>query len=226
MVFVPAGAFQMGDNDDEIMDTTTAKKVHNNPRHTVTTRGFWMYRYPVTVRMYKRFCKETGRSMPDVPSFDKGWKKEDHPMVKVSWDDARAYCAWAGTRLPTEAEWEKAARGTDGRRYPWGDAFNERQAQASTKETWSVSNPVNTSQWGVSDMVGNAWQWCEDWYDPNYPASAPTNDPQGPASGTNRVIRGAAWNQKGAAVFRVACRAFAPPSVADESIGFRPVVAP
>ena len=111
MVYVPAGEFVMGDD----------QMPRSSPRRTVTLDAFWIYKNDVTVAQYRKFCQATGRQMPQTPTW--GWK-DDHPVVNVTWDDAKAYCDWAGAALPTEAQWEKAARGTDGRMYPWGNEWD------------------------------------------------------------------------------------------------------
>ena len=150
MVRVDAGDFTMGG-------------LGGQDENTVSTRAFWMYKYPVTVKQYRAFCRQTSRPMPKPPGW--GWI-DDHPMVNVSWFDARAYAKWAGVRLPTEAEWEKAARGTDGRVLPWGNDFDTAKLQSPQDlHGYAGTAPVghfpgNVSPWGCMDMAGNVWQWC------------------------------------------------------------------
>ena len=115
MIYIPAGEFPMGDPDRK-----------DNPRHTVTLSGYYLYRDLVTVAQYKAFCKATNRPMPPAPLFDERWSLEDHPMVRVTWEDADAYCKWAGGHLPTEAQWEKAARGASANKYPWGNKWDQK----------------------------------------------------------------------------------------------------
>jgi serine/threonine-protein kinase len=186
MVFIPAGEFTMGSNDGG---------ENEKPQHRVTLDGYWIYKYPVTVAQYRQFCQATGRREPPPPRW--GWK-DDHPIVNVSWNDAVAYCQWAGVRLPTEAEWEKAARGTDGRKYPWGDEWDAGKCnnyETGPKQTTAVgSYPQGVSPFGVHDMAGNVWEWCADWYDRNYYRSAPSKNPKGPSSGKYRVLRGGSWD--------------------------------
>ena len=183
MVYVPAGSFLMGDND------LAADKLAF-PRHTVTLDAFWIYKNDVTVAQYRKFCQATGTEMPAAP--DWGWK-DDHPVVKVSWDDAKAYCDWAGASLPTQAQWEKAARGTDGRKYPWGDEWNPGKLQCWQEllGTAAVGHyPAGASPYGCLDMAGNVWQWCADWYDDNYMKNGTATNPAGPETGNARVLRG------------------------------------
>jgi formylglycine-generating enzyme required for sulfatase activity len=138
-----------------------------------------------------------------MPRYYKYWGQDNHPIVFMIYDDAIAYCNWAGVQLPTEAQWEKAARGTDGRIYPWGneapDAGGRYRANYYPKEdgyddTAPVGSfPLDASPYGVMDMAGNVQEWCADWYDENYYASAPNQNPQGPSSGTYRLLRGGSW---------------------------------
>jgi len=114
VVYIPAGEFTMGSKPG-------VGKSDEQPEHKVDLDGYWIYQTKVTVAQYRQFCQATGRSMPNAPSW--GWK-DDHPIVSVTWDDATAYAKWAGAALPTEAQWEKAARGTDGRIYPWGNEWD------------------------------------------------------------------------------------------------------
>jgi len=193
LVWVPEGEFVRGDNATE----------YARPRRRIYTDGFWMYKYEVTVAQYKRFCRATGRSFPPnkndagrsiVPTW--GWI-DDHPMVNVSWYDAIAYAKWAGALLPTEAQWEKAARGAKGARYPWGNAFNvQRFANKDNSDhTHPVGSfPKDVSPYGVSDMMGNVSEWCGDWYEKEYYIRSPNRNPTGPERGENRIFRGNSWD--------------------------------
>jgi formylglycine-generating enzyme required for sulfatase activity len=216
MVYIPEGEFIMGSDksrdsradDDEL------------PQRKVYLDGYWIYKYEVTVAQYRKFCNETGRQMPPVePSWV--WQN-NHPIVCVTWDDAVAYCNWAGVQLPTEAQWEKAARGTDGRIYPWGNVWDASKCNnLNTKQTTPVgSYPAGASPYELMDMAGNVWEWCADWYDANYYASAPAQNPPGPSSGTERVLRGGSWYY-GPNLVRVADRFRVNPVGRGIGFGFR-----
>jgi formylglycine-generating enzyme required for sulfatase activity len=177
-VWIPPGTFMMG---------CSPKDTHCSPnemRHQVTiTKGFWIGQTPVTVGAYKRFAGAVGRLMTSGPIFNNGWVNGNMPIVDVNWDDAQAYCGWLGARLPTEAEWEYAARAgskeasygpTDGVAWCYelnagGTAHDVAQKRAN--------------RFGQYDMLGNVWEWVNDWYDENYYQSSPAQDPQGPGSG-------------------------------------------
>jgi formylglycine-generating enzyme required for sulfatase activity len=164
------------------------------PPHQVTiSRGFWIGQTPVTVGAYKRFSGATGHQMPPPPSFNNGWTNEHMPIVNVAWDDAQAYCGWAGGRLPTEAEWEYAARGGSTKaRYGNLDEIAW-YSQNSGRQTHDVAQK-RPNGFGLYDMLGNAWQWVNDSYDQNYYQGSPSQDPQGPSGGGARVLRGGSWD--------------------------------
>lgn len=225
-VFIPPGSFEMGcvPGDKNCLD-------REKPRHRVTiTKGFWLCRTEVTVRAYRKFCRDMGRWMPDQPS----WNGDDHPVVNVTWDDATAYCEWVGGRLPTEAEWEYAARGgKDGSIYPNEDSLSHENAnygvisscsgKAEGRDRWVYTSPVGSfapNGYGLYDMAGNVWEWCSDWYDEHYYRSSPTRDPRGPSSGRKRVLRGASWID-GPMYIRVSIRGRRYPAGGDNHNGFR-----
>jgi len=209
MVYVPAGEFTMG----------AGKFFTDAPEHIVNLSGYWIYKTPVTVTQYRAFCQATSRAMPTAPNW--GWR-DHHPMVNVTWADATEYAQWAGVSLPTEAQWEKAARGTDGRTYPWGNVWDASRCANRVSSTQPVgSYPQGASPYGALDMAGNVWQWCADWYDKNYYKTAPSNDPTGPSSGTVRVLRGGCYRFADPDFFRAALRNWDDPSSWGDARGFR-----
>jgi formylglycine-generating enzyme required for sulfatase activity/tRNA A-37 threonylcarbamoyl transferase component Bud32 len=217
MVFVPAGEFVMGSEDlgdDE------------RPAHRVYLDGFWIDRYEVTNERFARFADATGyRAEAETRGWGWLWNgseweevegadwrhprgpgssiedKMDHPVALVSWNDADAYCRWAGKRLPSEAQWEKAARGPAterGRSYAWGDKFNIARANTRESERGDTApvgsfSPQGDSPYGASDMTGNVWEWVADWYGSDYYSQSPLADPAGPITGTYKVLRGGSW---------------------------------
>jgi serine/threonine-protein kinase len=219
MAYVPAGEFLVGSTDSDT-DADSREK----PQHKVYLDAFWIDRAEVTKAQYQQCVDAMKCAAPGCSGTGKG----DHPVVCVSWHDAVNYCAWAERRLPTEVEWEKAARGTDGRRYPWGnDAPDCTRANYRGKdggcvgETTAVgSYPSGTSPYGVLDMAGNVLEWVADWYGENYYASSAAQNPEGPASGQYRVLRGGTWNnfQRGV---RAAGRSGGVPEDLSYDIGFR-----
>lgn len=184
MVLIPAGEFTMGSDD---------YRDNGKPIHTVYLDTFYIEKYEVTVRQYRKFAQATGRNMPDQPGWNEG---DNYPVVNITWYDGSAYAIWSGKRLPTEAEWEKAARGTDERKYPWGDTWDPSKCNSSdgyANTTPVGSFPQGASPYGVMDMAGNVWEWCADWYDKNYYSQSSNNNPKGPSSGSSRGLRGGSW---------------------------------
>jgi serine/threonine-protein kinase len=235
MVKVPAGEFTMGS------DASDANR-DEKPVHRVYLDEYWIDKYEVTNRQYRKFCDATGRSHPPDPDF-RGMSGyftgyPDYPVVCVSWDDAKAYCDWAGKRLPTEAEWEKAARGTDGRKYPWGNSeptgsrcnladrnaefsWSDKKADDGYARTAPVgSHPAGASPHGLLDMAGNVWEWCADWYGKGYYGRSASNNPQGPSTGSARVLRGGSWRGN-ARILCAANRFWFGPSYRFDDCGFR-----
>jgi formylglycine-generating enzyme required for sulfatase activity len=184
-VWIPPGSFMMGcsPGDSECID-------QEKPAHQVTiTGGFWIGQAPVTVGAYKRFAAATGRQMPPAPDFNNGWMNENMPIVNVTWSDAQAYCGWMGGRLPTEAEWEYAARGgnTEARYGPIDEiAWYSYNSDGQTHDV-AQKRP---NGFGLYDTLGNVWQWVNDWYDDKYYQNSPSQDPPGPTNGQWRVLRG------------------------------------
>ncbi|MDP7179337.1 MAG: formylglycine-generating enzyme family protein [Verrucomicrobiota bacterium] len=225
MVLVAAGTFDMGsDRGDR----------HEAPIHPVTLDAYWIDRYETTNRAFQRFVQSTAyetlaeREGSSVIYRDGGYStvegaswwhptgpdsdlvgRLDHPVVQVIWDEADAYCRWASKRLPTEAEWERAARGTDRRTFPWGEggshtptaranAGAESCCHESAHDGFLNTAPVGSFPQGASpagalDMAGNAWEWTGDHFDPYFYGKSPEKNPTGPVGGTERILRGGSW---------------------------------
>ncbi len=231
MVLIPTGPFTMGSNDGLPAE---------RPEHSVTLDSYFIDRYEVSLRLYGTFLQETRHDAPSTWDDEAVATVGDRPAIGMGWADAAAYCAWAGKRLPTEAEWEKAARGTDGRRYPWGhmqpfvDIANYNRgvwvseaitlvAVSGGVEGMSVRHGLKEggrSPYGLHHMAGNAAEWVADWYDREYYSKSPEKSPMGPASGEKKVLRGGSWADLPVAL-RVSARMSAEPDFQDRTIGFR-----
>jgi eukaryotic-like serine/threonine-protein kinase len=225
LVYVPAGKFLMGS-----AATDSFGQKNEEPQHTVDLDAFWIDRTDVTNAMYTQCVSAGACQKPKAlvsktrPDYYTNPQYAQYPVVFVTWDDAQAYCAWAGRRLPTEAEWEKAARGTEGALYPWGNQpYDDTRGalQPAVKDTTQVgSYPAGASPYGALDMAGNVWQWVADWYDANYYASSPAHNPPGPSTGSLRILRGGSWDVVRPYV-RAAVRDSYKGDVTYEVIGFR-----
>jgi formylglycine-generating enzyme required for sulfatase activity len=179
---------------------------NERPVHRVFVDAFYLGKHPITNAQYERFVRDTGYRVPYLDDrrmqFD-NWDQEkqtyppgrtQHPVVLVSWHDAQAYCEWAGGRLPTEAEWEKAARGgLEGQLYPWGEEIDPSLANYDNRTGTTPIGSYSPNEYGLYDMAGNVWEWVADWYDAKYYSHSPVSNPQGPEKGTVRVLRGGAW---------------------------------
>ena len=216
MVLIPGGEFLMGSPDGE-------GRKNERPQHPVYLDPFYMDVHPVTVAQYRQFMSETGHGEPrfwDEAKFN----PSNQPVVGVTWEDAAAYCEWAGKRLPTEAEWEKASRGGfAGRRYPWGNTIDESQANYNQKEgkPTLVGRYEEPNGYGLYDIIGNVWEWCADWYDTDYYQNAPRENPSGPDSGSYHVVRGGSWFTTDASLLGCAVRSFNELSEWKFNISFR-----
>jgi formylglycine-generating enzyme required for sulfatase activity len=196
MIRVPAGEFIMGRNDGADDE---------RPERRVWLDEFYIDRTEVTNASFKAYCDATGRIYPNNPGWDEDYflQRPDYPVVNITWEQAHGYCEWAHKRLPTEAQWEKAARGTDGRLYPWGNAWADSAANLSSilhADAYERAAPVGSlpkgaSPWGVLDMAGNVWEWCADWYQLDYYSKSPLKNPPGPsAQSAWRVVRGGGFS--------------------------------
>jgi formylglycine-generating enzyme required for sulfatase activity len=236
MVYVPAGEFQMGSNDNGVDNALQlCNQFHRackckegrdfckrewfadeQPAHSVALDGFWIDRTEVTNAQFER-CVQAGMCAPPdesslytLASYYGNPTYDNYPVVNVNWYQAEAYCKWAGGRLPTEAEWEYAARGAEGRIFPWGSEFDGTRLNYCDAKCWlewadqtfddgyADTAPVGSFPQGVSwsgaqDLAGNVWEWVADWYASDYYGHSPARNPTGPSSGEYRVLRGGAW---------------------------------
>lgn len=236
MIRIPAGEFTMG-NDEGAQ--------HEKPKRKVVLDSYYIDIHEVTNAEYHTFWIQDGGVGSDHTPVSYGtkfdvenWPKiantqPNHPVVGVSWDDAVAYAKWADKRLPTEAEWEKAARGTDGRLWPWGNAFSLRTRGMKVHANVWIGNdgyadgpapvgtyPTGKSPYGILDMAGNVWEWVSDWYSESYYHWGPTHNPAGPEHGGRRVVRGGSW-ANGAQLTQCSSRMGHYPAVGTSFIGFR-----
>ncbi|MGH7388619.1 MAG: SUMF1/EgtB/PvdO family nonheme iron enzyme [Candidatus Rokuibacteriota bacterium] len=234
MVLIPAGEFWMGDDAEE----------RTRPRRRIHVDAYYLDKLEVSNAQFGRFISAGGydrqaawseagwqwrASQPSVvgqPKFwtDAKWNQPTQPVVGVSWYEADAYCRFVGKRLPTEAEWEKAARGPEGRRYPWGDAMELGRANTDESRTGRTapvgSHASGASPYGVHDMVGNAAEWVADWYSKEYYRVSPERNPPGPSAGGDKVVRGGSWDNK-LKDLQSAARRDDRPSERGRKIGFR-----
>ena len=187
MALIPAGNFQMG-SPDETGDP------NEHPQHQVYLNAFYIDKYLVSFDQYDKFCEATGRIKPD----DSGWGRGSRPVINVTWEDANSFAQWIGKRLPTEAEYEKAARGGTTTQYFFGDDPSLLGDYAWYHDnSKSMTHPIGEKKpnpFGLYDIVGNVWEWCSDWFSENYYATSPAKDPQGPDGGMMLCLRGGSWN--------------------------------
>lgn len=229
MIFIPGGWFQMG----------SPYKTDEQPVHRVYVDAFFLDKTEVTVAEYRFFCRATNRKMPPQPE----WSSDDHPVVNVSWYDASAYAQWMGKRLPTEAEWEYAARahasepfgysviGKSMYGHSWGNIADQSILSVKTRfpikeqydDGYPFTAPVGSfpaNFFGLHDLEGNVLEWCQDWYSPDGYSDPQNMNPTGPSSGRYKVIRGASWNRSGQ-YLRATYRTWYVPSVTFNFLGFR-----
>ncbi len=251
LIKIPAGEFKMGTSADE-------GEIDEHPQHKVYLDEYYIAKYEVTNEQFERFINSTGYRtdaekkgvglmIEDGKWIEKpnvNWRyfysagREKHPVISVSWNDVKAYCDWAGLRLPTEAEWEKAARGMDGRDFPWGNDWDTAKCSSKESDLYFIKSrsgyldlgegkstlPVGsysngTSPYGCYDLAGNAWEWCGDWYGSYYTSSQHQN-PKGPLYGDHRVLRGGSWYSV-SWTCRSAFRIWCDPSFQRPLYGFR-----
>lgn len=214
MIYVPEGEFTMGSDDLE---------EDEKPAHQVYLNAYWIDKTEVTNAMYAKCvadgaCEFAGSSVrsSDYPN---------DPVIGVMWEDAQAYCAWAGARLPTEAEWEKAARGTDGRIYPWGNDKDPEKfyeiSQCDPIYKPVGSYPAGSSPYGALDMVGSVLEWVSDWYSSTYYKNSPSANPLGPENGDFHVLRSGSWSSDRNYVRAAYCSSWAHGTVTYANVGFR-----
>jgi formylglycine-generating enzyme required for sulfatase activity len=213
MIQVPEGEFLMGNRETEGAPLP----------HTVSVSSFLIDKLPLTVGRFKRFAAATGRPLPPDPYWG---VHDDFPVAFVRWDEAKAYCEWAGGRLPTEAEREKATRGTDGRMWPWGTEPPSPERGVFRRNWGQEGNdavgirPAGASPYGLLDTGGNMWEFCDDWWDPDYFKSSPREDPRGPKTGRARVVKGGSWDSR-PTVLSASSRNFAYTGYREGDFGFR-----
>ena len=222
-VQIPAGDFKMGDS----FNVGDAREL---PVHTVNLAAYAISKYETTFAQYDKFCDETGRAEPS----DAGWGRGAMPVISVSWHDATAFCTWLAGKtgkniqLVTEAQWERAAAGTDQRQYPWGNdgpscaIVNFNNCVGRPKPVGSY--PASASAAGVMDLSGNVWEWAQDWFGENYyqecSNQGTVTNPQGPASGSERVLRGGGFREQSERM-RCAFRDYVYADYSSKVIGFR-----
>jgi len=262
LILIPAGTFTMGataeQQEDFIrfpgsaqwIDRTAPLVESSGPAHEVNLDSFYIFKFDVTNAQYQAFVRATGHQN-SRNSNNTRYNGPNQPVTGVTWNDARSFCAWAGAQLPTEAQWEKAARGTEGFIYPWGNVWDATKlrsmdgiahrvfASIEDWQAWRATNqsssefqaearpadagsyPKGASPYGVMDMAGNVWEWVADWYDPSYYKNSPNDNPKGPSFGDYRVLRGGAWDTPRIANFTWYRETFMPPSGAGNVTGFR-----
>jgi formylglycine-generating enzyme required for sulfatase activity len=231
-VYVPEGSFLMGSTEQELEAAGVDPDDFRDelPQHEVYLDAYWIDQTEVTNAQYSQ-CVAAGAC--DAPSSSSSHTRPryygnasygDYPVINVSWHDANDYCAWAGRRLPTEAEWEKAARGSEGGVYPWGSAAatcskaNFSDCEGDTSAVGSY--PEGESPYGALDMAGNVQEWVGDWYDSDYYEISPSENPQGPASGIYRAMRSGSWFMAMGSV-RTTWRHWTKPDTTGSLLGFR-----
>lgn len=230
MVLVPAGNFTMGSSNDDPFSVPADAK----PAHQIYLDSYYVDKYEVTNLNYK-ICVSASACQPPTntssstrSSYYGNSEFDGYPVIYVNWEMAKTYCEWRSGGLPTEAQWEKAARGTDSRRFPWGNDVDrdKKYSNYSQNDTTAVGQyQMGSSPYDIYDMAGNVWEWVADWYDPKYYQNSTSSNPIGPSSGQHRVLRGGSWYNYWDFHFVYARSGF-PPTVSNSLLGFRCVNTP
>src|SRR5213593_283120 len=243
MAQIPAGEFWMGRSYNWLLDELGMHlrlRLDDQPVHLVYLDAYWIDKYEVTNQDYERFAKATGHSKPfhwiggKVPA-----GQERFPVYNVSWDDAVAYCRFVGKHLPTEAEWERAARGgIEKAMFPWGARLGQAGRRGEEESDAEATAQRKSARWGfpdgptavgsyapngfgLHDVTGNVWEWVSDWYEQNYYSVSPDRNPRGPETGMYRVIRGGGWADNDERILALHYRNFTNPSLPSNTVGFR-----
>ena len=219
MVLIPAGPFTMGSNDG---------LPNERPEHTVTLDVYYIDRYEVTLSLYRKFLESGKRESPPTWDEEAATAVGDRPAIGMRWESAAAYCQWAGKRLPTEAEWEKSARGSEGGLFPWGQtAPNPTRAMFGQHHVHEIpilaavdSHEAGKSPYGLHHMAGNVAEWAQDWFGSDYYAYMPERNPPGPTNGRYKSVRGGSWKSN-KIMLRTATRGGSAPDQRSATIGFR-----
>lgn len=226
MIFIPGGEFLRGRSHalpDDGLKWWPELLSDDRPARRISVDAFYVDTYEVTTTEYARFILNTRQKPPyNWGSPNPPGGKENHPVSGVSWFDAQAYCRWAGKRLPTEAEWERAARGLpEGHMYPWGERKpSKKDARFDTVEGPGPVGQFAANGFGLYDIAGNVWEWCQDWYEREYYAQAPEKNPLGPRKGMYKVIRGGSWADVDK-YLTTAYRSWARPAEETPTVGIR-----
>jgi formylglycine-generating enzyme required for sulfatase activity len=226
LLYVPAGEFLMGSTDADTLATSDEK-----PQHTITLDAYWIDQTEVTNAQYAKCVADNGackepidNSSSSHSSYYGNSEFDNYPVIYVDWNMASSYCSWAGRELPTEAQWEKAARGIDGNIYPWGnDTPNDNLLNFNTNIGFATDvrkYPAGKSVYGAYDMAGSVLQWVNDWYGETYYKNSPPSNPLGPDTGKYRMLRGGYWSNP-ASLVRSAFRVWLDPTYSVNYIGFR-----
>lgn len=252
MVLIPSGTYLIGSTSAQTTvlidkDERLPKDFFRTeqPQHSVSLPAFYIDRYPVSNVQYAAFIAATGYTPPKYwkvapqmgaeKPFPAGAQHATHPVVGVSYADALAYCEWTGKRLPTEAEWETAARGgLVNQNYPWGNESSRNHANTVGiwgKDQWHWTSPIGSfppNGYGLYDTAGNVFEWCADWYTPDYYQYSQYQNPQGPEIGLTRVLRGGSWSNNLLGIYQMRCayRFHARPETRNLTIGFRCAATP